>query len=147
MEGAVQKLGFFSAYLSSAVTFDSNWKRVDFDSVIRADGTYYSMTTNGVVHIEKSGWYRVSYSLNWDQTANARDSMQARARVNGTEIPYSLSHCYMRGTNYARRGTNSAEFIVQINAGDNLEIWARNVQGGHNVNTIANSCWVLVEKI
>lgn len=146
VEGAVQRKGFYMAYSSTSTAVNNSGVTVNFDTIVRNDSLYFTQG-NKYVELTKSGWYRVTYQINWEQTTNSRDVMSAVATLNSNEIMYSLSYSYMRGSSYAPNGTNNATFLIQANAGDRLDVRAKNSLDSSVVNIIANRAWILIEKV
>lgn len=101
--------------------------------------SYYSRSA-GVITINTSGIYKVSYSVNIDQTAgNSRSSVRGQVTLNGsTAISQSTSWIYSRN-NAQGEGTLSKTFFVSLNSSDNIRFQAQRDSGAGTFTYLAGS--------
>ncbi|KZN51969.1 fibrinogen-like YCDxxxxGGGW domain-containing protein [Pseudoalteromonas luteoviolacea] len=93
------------------------FNQVDIDSVkITQQGSKF--------FVEDVGIYRVNYSLSWRTSgvgASARRQIKTYILTNGTDIS-ATSYEYARIENYAENATNQGNFLLELNAGDYIEL-------------------------
>jgi len=108
------------------------------------------------IQINREGWYKISYSVNWDSDYANRLSCRVWCENNGAEISPSDSMIYLRAATYGRYGTNSATFIYEFEKNDVLELHSEldtsngvfgEVGDNRDVDSIANECWLLIERM
>lgn len=107
--------------------------------------THSNVTNNSRVTVNQTGIYKIYFSVAFDTTANARRTLSAGLRLNGTtEIIPS------RGYGYARNNTDenaqaSGQAFVSLTSGDFIEIFAQSVGSNGSLGAIADQQWLLME--
>lgn len=117
----------------------TSYANVAMDSVIRLDPIFQG---TGAITVLKTGWYKLNYNINLDNSANAsRTIAQVRARntTAGADIRGSHSYPYLR-TNAAGENTGAvAGLLFHADAGDAIEVQARRISGTGNVSVNIDS--------
>jgi len=140
--GAVLSLsqGIAEYYLASDTgSFTTTLTPVPFDTTIVEDSTYYSRST-GTITINAAGWYRVSYNVNTNQiVSSSRSTARTQVTLNGsTVVPQGTSWSYHRNTTDGE-GTASKSFIMELAAGDTLEVETQRNSGASTYEHLAGS--------
>lgn len=108
-------------------------------------GPSYQLAINGTrINFTQSGLYEFSYTLAWDdQATGGYTEVCSWLERNGTEVMAPTRQCaYSRGDTEARVNSINANFIINMTAGDYVELigWP----DGSAINVLANGTWVTV---
>lgn len=134
---------------SSAADLTINWTQ----ETKKDSGYTHSTSSNPEeITIVNAGWYRVTYTINWDSDYTTRICQRVRVTKDGSDVTPSMSHCYMRYCTYGRFGSNTATFIANVTAGQVLIVRSQQsttmgFTQTRDVDTIADHTWILIEKI
>lgn len=136
VEGAVLREGWFCGYAAAQAGFDGTLTDIDIDTEIREDATYYTHAAGSDnITVIESGWYRISYTVNVENTGNDRAAHRVRIFDDGAAIVHSASQCYTRdGTasaanQFGRYGTCTSSFLVEIAAGSVIDMRTDGFEG------------------
>lgn len=124
----------------------TTWTTVLFDTDVRTDADAFDYSTiaqgpdiGGSVLIKKAGLYRIKYDITSTNQSTSRQNSQGRITVNGVEAGGSLSAGYHR-TSSTGQGTISAEVLLNLAVNDRVRVQVQNLNGGSNLNLVANGC-------
>ncbi len=100
--------------------------------------THNLVTNNSRIEVERTGIYKITYQLNFDNVNNNRTTIRSRIRVNGsTYIDRGTAHSYMRNSTNDK-ATNSASILWELSANDYIEIMCDRQGSNGTANTIPN---------
>lgn len=156
-DGRVQELvtaAVIQVYESGTTTIPTTSAPIDFDGTDASariiDPTFSHSTgvNPSEITINDAGLYRISYSISWDTTANARRINQCEMLVGGSPLPtgVSVSYDYSRN-NTDDKGTNSTTFLYEFSGGDVAEISCDSVGSAGSVDTVAGESWLTIELV
>lgn len=111
--------GFYSTSASEA-TSGSTERILNINTNDRQDAGFSRSGT--AVDIANAGRYLVTYNLDISQTATGREDVVGRLTNAGTEYPGTQSYCYLRGADGTQDGALSWIGIVDIAAGDDVDM-------------------------
>ncbi|SEL17150.1 hypothetical protein [Haloferax larsenii] len=127
--------GMFFGYGASHTGMDGGVHANIANSVVVSNG--YTKNSSSSVQVNRSGHYKVNYSINFHQTGgNARAILAARVEVNGSaKGGQSESRCYIRNTADGDMNNVSAECVLNLNSGDDIQVYAWKHHGatGHDI--------------
>lgn len=103
------------------------------------------------ITVSEPGLYRVSYSLSWRTLgasgAAARRQIRTSVIRNGTD-EVGVAYGYARQAVQAENATNSASVLVNLNAGDTIELlYQRDSDRTGQAFTNAGESWIVVDLI
>ena len=140
-----------------------NVKSVVWDDSTKLDSVYYGWAPGAVadnITIIKSGLYKISYSVNFNQIipGSNRTNMKVFLNKTSTTADISLlcsdSYSYGRGNSAGdttSKITNSSTSLFQLSAGDILNLNVVFLPGTDGtiirLNMLANQTWILIEKV
>ncbi len=115
-------------------------------------GFTHSTTVNPErLYVNVAGWYKVSYGCHFTQQStgtNHRLIVETWVENTGTEIVPSRTSCYIRDSESDRnRCSNKGTFIVSLNDGDYLELWANKTKGTGTNPATTESCYMYVQMV
>lgn len=115
--------GAFSSTTIQSQSVINTPKIITFDNTDYANLTYY--TAGDGVRVKQSGLYNVQFSIQLTNTDTQSHDVDVWFRLNGVDIPNTASLTTVQGTHGGQPGYAiiAANFFVQINAGDYLEMW------------------------
>jgi|GEM_PF-4498740 len=125
VQGAVLRDGWLMVYKTSAqAVTNSLVNDVTWNGQIRVDSPAFFTHTSGSANITvvKSGWYRISFNLNYQNNGGNWTVIQAWVVDDGTEILGSRSMVLLRDNNNHDYGHTANSFITQIGAGSVLRV-------------------------
>jgi len=112
--------GLFFAYRSTERAGVVAWTLLDCDTVVVEDADYYSESA-GTVTIQKTGLYKIGYSVNFDIDAGTRYFGRTAIYKNGARLLYSQAGAYGRATSVP--GTNAVNTImIALTIGDTVDL-------------------------
>jgi hypothetical protein len=123
-------------------TINTSATTITLDATDFEDSDY---TRSGAdITINTAGVYRVSYSIYWDTTANARRTVEGWVESNTVEIVPS------RSAGYARNNTDdtascAATFMVSLAASDVVRLRAQSTGSVGTALGIGNRIWICLE--
>ncbi|UBF22398.1 hypothetical protein HCTV-6_gp31 [Haloarcula virus HCTV-6] len=127
--------GVFFGYGASHGGMDGGVHANVANSVVVSNG--YSRNSSSSVQVNRSGLYKINYSINFHQTGGgARAVMAARVEVNGSaKSGQSESRCYIRNTADGDMNHVTAECVLNLNSGDDIQVYAWRHHGvtGHDI--------------
>lgn len=115
---------------------------------IRDTDTFNHATGAGEIYILTSGWYDCSYSMSYDGGDNSRKNVLTYLVVNDNNI-LTQTYCYT----YVRNNTNDngtnqiGGVLIQLNAGDYVELKGIRAGDSGTANTIAGTSWLKMKLI
>lgn len=127
-------------YLSAdSGSFTTTLTTIPLNTTVVQDAGYFSRS-GGIVTVNRTGLYRVSYSASIRQTGgNSRSMTRHQVTLNGvTLIPQSASWVYSRNNNEGE-GTATKTFLVQLNASDTIRVQSVRDDGGGTFQHLAGS--------
>jgi len=103
---------------STQKAIEWNSEDVISSGIISADEEYITVAVSGV--------YQISYSLNWTRVIGDNSGVRSHAEITGQPGAVQGSMTWAGGgdTAYALDTANKATFLVQLEAGDSLRIYA-----------------------
>ncbi|ROL60802.1 hypothetical protein D9V86_09035, partial [Bacteroidetes/Chlorobi group bacterium ChocPot_Mid] len=153
VNGAVLREGWFMGYRATNLGLASNGDNtVPWTAEQRKDNTYYTHNANSAdITITSSGWYRISYCLNIQNTdaGGNRNTMRGWVTNSGTEIPGSMFWVYSDDNNVNRNYNSGANsFIANLSAGSVINVHIQSTRGGAGAtyNVLTNS-QITIERI
>jgi len=118
---------------------------INVGTIVRNDAyTVNTVVGGSEITVNTTGWYRVNYTVLINSTSNNRVVGYHQFELNATLVPGSKTASYHRNISNGQ-GSASTTVILQITAGQVLRI--RSQSSGANIQTIANSCNILIESI
>jgi hypothetical protein len=120
------------------------WDTQDF-----IDTTIYSHTlSSGIITINETGTYEISYNVNGDNQSNARSTTGVQVRINGsTLLAATLTANYSRNNSNDDNNNALPPFIVSLNATDTVEIVGFRLGDANSVLTKAGASFVRINKL
>ncbi len=154
VSSAIQRGGFFQAYANTNSNLTAS-DVVSFGAQSRLDSNYYShsiASDTDKITILKSGFYKISYSVNFYSNYANRLLIRSYLDADGTELIPSKSYCYVRHKSYVRRCTNAVTLIANLTEGQILRLKVSSstndtFSNAKSVDVLANESWILIEKI
>lgn len=123
VQGAVLREGWFCGYAATQTGFTGARTDIDIDTEVRKDGTWFTHSVGSDnITVVKTGWYRISYSIDYDSDLTDRQTIQTAVFDDGVVIAQSYSYCYLRYSTYGFRGTCANSFLAYIVAGSIIDV-------------------------
>lgn len=115
-----------------------------FGTSVRTDAAYtYSA---GVVTINTTGWYEITFDVSYTTTANSRTISETLIQVNGVAVPGSYAYGYHR-TIVEGHQTTTATIKANLTATNTVRVVGRTFAGGNSIQTLANACRLNIRSI
>jgi len=130
-------LGYFDGNLTSTQTNAESGTYVNVaDSVNQNDG--WTVDSSSQISPDESGTYKVEFNVNFHRTGSgARNIMYAELELNGTRLDErTRGVCYIRNDGNGDEGDADGSAILDLNAGDDLRVYAAEERGGETGNDI-----------
>jgi hypothetical protein len=124
---------------SSTDTVNSTESSLQIDTNDQQDTDFSRSGT--VVDLASTGRYLATYSMDISQTGTGREEYKAHIELNGTPVPGSYSYCYLRGSDGCQDGALTWIGLIDVSAGDDLEVRHVSPAGGGTA-TIAAGAYV-----
>ena len=126
------------------LTINTSATTIPFDATDFEDSNYTVAPFTGLITINTSGVYKISYSVYFDTNANARRTVDAWVENNTVEIVPS------RSTSYARNNTDDtaslgATFMVDLTATDVIRLRAQSTGTSGTAIGKGNRMWICLE--
>jgi hypothetical protein len=124
VQGAVLREGWIMCRRSSDQTgFTGALTDIDWTAEVREDSNYYTHSgTSDNITVLQTGWYRISYCINFDNRSNDRSCFRVEVYDDGSEIAGSLSSIYSRNSGNSRYVHCSNSFIANITANSVIDV-------------------------
>ncbi len=121
----------------------------DFNSqLIRDVDTFNHSTVSNKSRliVLKSGWYKVSYSLNYYNDNYNRKNIKCVIRTNGSSyIESSTSTSYIRNTTDEYGTISCQNLLIHLNTNDYIELMYNREGSSGDAISYANQCWLQLE--
>lgn len=140
-------IGQFSASAAQAIPTGGG-AVIPFDTVDFGDANYMNDGTDTIT-ILTPGLYKIHYNCSYDNTVStSRHIIETDILKNVSPHRPSSAYSYHRNTAHGE-GTASATVLAECNAGDTINLRARyaGTATTNAVSSIADECWILIEKI
>ncbi len=153
--GACNRGGLFQGVAATAQIAIGSGAAVpiEFDAETLVDTDFYTHSTSSnpeQITILATGFYKISYGINFDQDDLDRSNMRGWVEDDSAEVDASYSHSYVRGINQGVKFSScTASFLAEIGANSVIELHTQVVDfsAGADVDTIADQSWILIEKV
>ncbi len=104
-----------------------------------------TLVNNTRLSVSNSGWYKLSYQLNYDG-GSARRNIRGAARVNGTTyIEQSIASSYTRNNTDDYGTTSCQNLLIHLNSSDYIELMFNREGSSGTTTSFANQCWLQLE--
>lgn len=111
-------------------------------------GTSLNFTGGSRIYIQESGTYKISYLLKVQNQTTSRKNIGAVIRKNSNEdITPMSSASYNRNLSNDISTNTVPSYLVNLNAGDYVELMAFRVGSSGSVLTVPNNNWIKIKKI
>ncbi len=103
---------------------------------------------NTRLYVLKSGWYKVSYLINYDNGGNSRVNIRCAIRKNGDDalyIPQTITASYIRNNTDDYMSNALPAVLVHLNANDYIELMHNREGSSTTTTTYADQCWLQME--
>jgi len=108
--------------------------------------THNKTTNNSRIYTSKSGYYKLTYVVNYDGESNRRN-VHSYIRSNGSNN-LILTSCYAYSRNSTDdKATNSIETIIHLDSGIYIELMNVREGSSGNAYSITDECWLILELI
>ena len=95
------------------------------------------------LYVLKSGWYKVAYLLNYDNTNTSRKTIKCQIRINGSNyIEFTTTASYTRNTNDDYACNSLPETLIHLNANDYIELMYNREGSSGTANSYAKQCYL-----
>ncbi len=120
---------------------------IGFGTSVRADVDYTHILVGGgsEITINKTGWYKITYDVSFEDTTNSRSDSKSRLQVNGVDVAGSVAFAYHRNSNKGF-DTGSSTMSIILNLGDVIRVMSEE-QAGNTLATVAHGCRLNIESI
>lgn len=127
----------------------------EWTTEVRKDAGYTHSTSANQqnITIKNAGWYRVAYTLCFENADSDLISYRGCADIGGTEIPGSQSYANTQSATSGRYASVGTVFIVHATAGQVLRVFSQTILGAGNfpevaaTTTIANESSISIERV
>lgn len=112
----------FVARSTDGANFNANPRLITWEAEDIEDAAHFAHTANASnITLVSTGWYRVSYLISWDQSAqNNRVGMRCYLTDGGVLMPGTESYGYSRDDTQVSRGSCSHTFVFQNTVASNI---------------------------
>ena len=156
VEGTVSRDGFFMAYsFTGNQSFNGASEDIDFVNEKCEDNQYkHSTSTNpDEITLMETGWYKVSYNINFENDGTDRTDIRVGCVWNSTYQAGSYSFTYLRSGTFGDNGTCSATILINVTIAERVLklISTGKYAGGSwgsgcNYHVTRDSC-IVIEKV
>jgi len=109
-----------------------------------ADTTYSVNAQWDTVTVNETATYRIYYKVGFSNIDSTRKSTKVTLTAGGTAV----DHIYSYNRNKTDGKTSVAgEFVVDLQSGDTIFVKARTIGGGGTLETIDDTCTLLIERM
>lgn len=128
-------------------TFTTGTVHLNLDTTrINTDTTFFSLANDNVT-INSNGTYEVTYRVSTDISSGAaRSTSKAWIAKNGVEVDGSRVYMYNR-VNGNGANTGSATMLLQLTAGDVINVYVNRVGGTDTLTTIADGSGLTITQL
>jgi len=126
-----------------AITFDAH------DKYGSNNFTHSTSVNPEQLYINKTGWYRVSYSVSFNRTSGHRANMHTWLMKNGTIVLNSSgAYSYLRRDTTSRYNTNHMTTLQYFVDTEYIELHAERIDGvSGNAVTVPDQTWLTIEAL
>lgn len=127
----------------------STWTSIPFNAQLKLDAAYThdASASPETVTFDEGGTYRIEVSLSYDSNGNTNVNPGIKFNVNGTRLDTFGLTGETSAANGATEGSNTVARIIDVNAGDTLEVQTLEMGNTGTVTMRSNESVLFIEQL